>query len=359
MITRRRIVTVAAVAAALIGVSVPAWAYFTATASSNITASAKTLAAVTGPTATTVNSTDATVSWTDTTNPSGTTYTGTATMVQSPHTVVTCVVTGMTCKASALTASTQYTFSVTPALGASWTGPAATVQVTTQAAATASKLVFTSAAVSGPASSSANLGAITVQEQSASGAPVAAASDVTVNLSSDSPGTATFAANSGGPSVISIKIPAGSSSVSLYYGDTKAGSPTITASATGLSSATQTENVNGGAYAALQFVNCTKRGIPTACTSLTSVGNGGTVMGSVEALDGFGNVTAPAGTITVNLSSTNSQWPISPAFVTITSSVNPSGQWQVTYNSTGTSNTTIKAVDSSNSSIATSITAVK
>ena len=47
----------------------------------------------------------------------------------------------------------------------------------------------------------------------------------------------------------SVAIPSGQSSVTFYYGDTKAGTPTITAAATGMTSATQAETVTVGPVA--------------------------------------------------------------------------------------------------------------
>ena len=68
------------------------------------------------------------------------------------------------------------------------------------------------------ASSSANMGPITVQEQDMFGNPTTAAE--TVNLSSSS-GTGVFSATPGGAAISSITILAGSSSANFYYGDTQ------------------------------------------------------------------------------------------------------------------------------------------
>ena len=70
---------------------------------------------------------------------------------------------------------------------------------------------------------------------------------MTVNLSSSS-GTGVFAASSGSTQAItSMTIPANQSSISFYYGDTTAGSPTITVSSTNLQPASQTETIIVGA----------------------------------------------------------------------------------------------------------------
>ena len=106
------------------------------------------------------------------------------------------------------------------------------------------KVVFTTSPVTGTASANATLGLITIQEQDAFGNPDPGA--LTVNLTSSS-GTGIFALTSGGGSVTSVSIPAGQSTVSFYYGDTTAGSPTISAAASGLQTGTQTETINPGA----------------------------------------------------------------------------------------------------------------
>ena len=108
--------------------------------------------------------------------------------------------------------------------------------------APAAQLAFTSIAVSGTASSSATLGKIIVQEQDALGNPTTNAE--TVTLTSSSAG-GVFASMSGGSTSTSltVTIPARRSTTSFYYGDTVAGSPTITATAPGLAPAYQAETI--------------------------------------------------------------------------------------------------------------------
>ena len=112
--------------------------------------------------------------------------------------------------------------------------PAPNVPVTITAAPPA-KLVFTSTAFtgtsSGTASNSPTLGLITVTEEDAFNNPTNVPE--TVNLSSSSAG-GVFSLTSGGPATTQVSISGGASSVSFYYGDTVAGSPTLTAAATGL-----------------------------------------------------------------------------------------------------------------------------
>jgi hypothetical protein len=124
---------------------------------------------------------------------------------------------------------------------ASATGLTSSSTVTfTVTVGTASQLVFTTGSmVSLFTSSTANLGPIMVQEQDSQGNPTTVAE--TVNLSSTSAG-GVFSATLNGTPATSVTIPAGSSSVSFYYGDANAGSPTITASGS-LSSDSQGETI--------------------------------------------------------------------------------------------------------------------
>lgn len=102
-------------------------------------------------------------------------------------------------------------------------------------AANASRLVITAGAgqsvVAGQLS-----GPITVQRQDQYGNPVTSGS-LTVTLNSTSL-SATFYSDAGNTSATSVTIVNGSSTVSFWYKDTNAGSPTLTASAVGLASAT-------------------------------------------------------------------------------------------------------------------------
>ncbi len=181
----------------------------------------------------------------------------------------------------------------TPTITAAATGLTSATQGETITAGTPAKLVFTTLAVSGAASSSPTLGPITVQEQDALGNPTITAE--TVKLSSTA-GTGTFAATSGGGGVTSVAIPAGSSSISFFYGDTKSGTPTLTAAATGLTSATQTETITGGAPAKLAFTTPTQTGLATIAATLGPI--------TVQEQDALGNPATSAET--VNLSSNSS-----------------------------------------------------
>jgi hypothetical protein len=146
--------------------------------------------------------------------------------------------TGCTIDKAARNYQLVVTSSVTPAL-TSPTGNSFDVT-----AGAASQLVFTSSPLTGPASSAANLGPVTVQEEDAAGNAVDAGSGgVNVSLSANPSSGAVFSGSSGGSSVTSVTIPAGSAAASFYVGDSNNGSPVVTASATGLTSATQTETI--------------------------------------------------------------------------------------------------------------------
>lgn len=123
---------------------------------------------------------------------------------------------------------------------AGYSGAVSTPFTVTAAAAT--QLVVTGPA-SGTASSSATVGPFTVERQDAYGNPVTAPGSTDVTLGSDSTGTKLFAAASGGPGVTAVTIPANSASASFFYGDTKAGAHTVTASRTGLTPATTSVTV--------------------------------------------------------------------------------------------------------------------
>jgi hypothetical protein len=168
------------------------------------------------------------------------------------------------------------------------------------------KLKITSTAISGTATSTPTLGPITVQLQDGVGSPVnAGPGGLTVNLSSNSVGVHEFSATSGGSTVTSVVIPSGSSTATFYYGDQKAGSPTITASATGVTSATQTETINGGAPASLVLANCVVQGVSQACNGTYVLGFLGTMVANVRALDQFGNPATITTAVTMSVTSGN------------------------------------------------------
>jgi hypothetical protein len=106
----------------------------------------------------------------------------------------------------------------------------------------ATKLVITTSPRTFTAGATSNT--ITVQRQDAGNNPVTADGNITINLSSDSTGTWTFRNSSNTADITSVTITNGNSTASFLYRDSKAGTPTITVSASGLTSATQQETVN-------------------------------------------------------------------------------------------------------------------
>lgn len=116
----------------------------------------------------------------------------------------------------------------------------------------ATKLVFIAPAPPWSLNAGNWAGPLTVERQDASGNPVTNG-NLTVNLSTTSPHEkGKFSLTSGGTAITSLTIPDGSSIAQFYYYDETAGTWIITASATGLTSATQNITVNPGA--ATQFV---------------------------------------------------------------------------------------------------------
>jgi hypothetical protein len=152
----------------------------------------------------------------------------------------------------------------------------------------ADELAITSPALSGPASARATQGpvSVTLVNCGLAGAPgpcgdtpVDATADLTVSLQSSSPG-GVFGATSGGPSLTSVTIPAGSPSATFYYGDTQAGAPVITATpqAAGVTAASQSETITPAGPASI-----------TLSPASATVDAGSSQDYQVEAFDAFGN----------------------------------------------------------------------
>ena len=125
----------------------------------------------------------------------------------------------------------------------------------------------------------------------------------TVNLSSNSTGTYIFNTTQGATTPTgntSLTIPAGQSSVTFYYGDTSHGTPTITATATGLTSATQTETINIGPLASYSLSNPGTRIAGAAFTeTITAADAGGNTVTSYsgnQCLTFNGPASSPNGT---------------------------------------------------------------
>ncbi len=173
------------------------------------------------------------------------------------------------------------------------------------------KLVFLTGPLSGPASNRATLGPVTVQEQTAGSQ--ATTLPLTVTLASTSNGAIFSLTQNGSTPVTTVTIPAGSSTATFYYGDTKAGSPRITASSGALTAATQNETISAGPLS--QLVLSTPS--PTAGTQFNE---------SITAADAYGNtVTSVTGPQAFSFSgpsnSPNNTAPTYPATVTFAAGV--------------------------------------
>jgi hypothetical protein len=157
----------------------------------------------------------------------------------------------------------------------------------------ASKFTVISPTVTGAASTSASIGPITIQEQDQLGNPVnAGAGGDEVDLATSSSGTAVFSATAGGPPVTFVTILAGSSTASFFYGDTLAGTPTLTGSEPGMAPGSQVETVTAGAPGSIAFAP-TIPGPGKVNTALPNV--------AVAVEDSFGNVVTAQSTGTVTL----------------------------------------------------------
>jgi len=177
------------------------------------------------------------------------------------------------------TATGVVTFTVTDAKAqqvtytAKDTTDSVTISQTATVTFTASKLVFTTSPISVTAGVCSPQ--ITVQTQDGSSNPTDPPSAVTVALSSNSTGTKAFYSNSGcSTSISSVSIATSANTANFYYKDTKAGSPVITAAATGgvTSSPTQTETVNAGTVSAsVSTVTASPTSVPADGSTTSTV----------------------------------------------------------------------------------------
>jgi hypothetical protein len=148
-------------------------------------------------------------------------------------------------------------------------------------------LAFSSAPVAVTAGSPS--APISVQLPSATSAPV------TITLTSSS-SQGSFAASVttpwSGSNPFSLTVPAGQTTASVYYEDTRAGNPTLTASASGYTSVSQVETVTAAVLASISIA-------PSSAT----VATGGSQTFSASGADAYGN---PVGV-------SNATWSVSPA----------------------------------------------
>ncbi|MGX5714794.1 hypothetical protein [Arthrobacter sp. MAHUQ-56] len=205
------------------------------------------------------------------TNPGGGTLSGTLTATTNPNGVAT--FSGL----SIDKAGAGYTLA---ASSTGYSGAVSTGFSVSPAAAT--KLVVTAgSSLAGTASSAALLGPVTLQRQDAYGNPVTAGTTA-ISLASSS-ATGSFSASANGAKATSVSIAAGAVSASFFFGDTKAGTATITAAATGLSSpAPVTASITAAAPGKLKF-----DAVPASVPKNVSI----TPPVTVHILDAFGNAT--------------------------------------------------------------------
>src|SRR5207247_10934295 len=149
----------------------------------------------------------------------------------------------------------------------------------------------------------------TVQRQDAYNNPNTSDATITVNLSSDSTSAFAFRDVADSTTITSVTIASGSSSASFKYNDPKAGTPTITAAKSGLTSATQLETVTAGAFVKLQMLvpgETAAPGTTTGKTGTPTARNSGAAFNvTVNAVDADWNVVNNL-THTVGLTDTDS-----------------------------------------------------
>ena len=162
----------------------------------------------------------------------------------------------------------------------------------TVGASAPTRLAITSAAITGPKSSTPNLGPITVAEQDAYGNPTTTA--MTLALTSTGT-TGKFAATQGGTAITTVSIPSGSSTATFWYGNSTVGGPTITVAKSGLTSATQQETISSVVGLGIVITGGTGNPVIACGTAsgnytctITGVGAGGSVTFNVTFVNSAG-----------------------------------------------------------------------
>jgi hypothetical protein len=149
----------------------------------------------------------------------------------------------------------------------------------------------------GTVSSSATTGPFTVTLLDSQNNPVGALNDTTISLGSNSGGVNEFSLTSGGAPVTSIVIPANVSSGTFWYGDEAAGSPTLSASGTGLSTGTASVSLAAGSPYSAAFTTIAPVG---AASTDPTIGPS-----TVQLYDQFGNPAVSSGPTEVDLQSSS------------------------------------------------------
>src|SRR5207302_7535631 len=96
-------------------------------------------------------------------------------------------------------------------------------------------------------------------------------------------------------SIASITIGAGASAGSFYFKDTRTGAPTLTAAATGLTSANQGATINPAAPSRLVFTSTAQSLAAGVCSAAAAL----------QSQDAFGNASSVAAATPVSLSSSS------------------------------------------------------
>src|SRR5439155_11099599 len=153
--------------------------------------------------------------------------------------------------------------------------------------------------------------------------------------------------------ISTVSIPTGPSSTSFKYNDPKAGAPTITAAASGLTNATQLETVNAGAFVKLQLLLPGETAAPGTATgktgSATARTSGVAFNVTVNAVDANWNVVTSVSDI-VGLTSTDTI-----ATVPANASLSSGGKiFSVTLNTVGSATLTTSDISDSNKTSSTS-----
>jgi len=185
--------------------------------------------------------------------------------------------------------------------------------------------------LSGPASGfsaqSASLGPFTLALTDAYGNPAPApAGGVQVSLASSSPGPYEFSLQPGGPSIATVTIPQGGTSLSFYYGDAAQGAPNLTATSPGL---------QGGSMS-LQLGSTTATELTLSGPATGAAGtSASTGPFTVTLADASGDpVPAPSSGVTVTLYSNSSgqhEFSTTPAGAPVASVVIPGGSTGATF----------------------------
>lgn len=180
---------------------------------------------------------------------------------------------------------------------------------------------------------------------------VSAAAGTTVTFSSSDTTTGGFSTTNSGPfptGSLSVTVPSGGSTATVYYEDTKAGTPTITATATGYTTTSQSETVNAGPLATITVNPATTSLASGQSTTITASGAdqyGNSVTVDPAWSDSLGGSFSPAtgqsttftagstaGTDTITATETNSANTVitGTATVDITTAVAPSAPTNLT-----------------------------